>query len=306
MRQPLSVYVRFCYLTAERFYGKLKRKLAKLLNSEQASAKAPKEVREKVDLAMLKAAFESLRLKSGDTVLVHSGISNLGKVVGGPKLVFDLIQEIVGEDGNVLYPVFPFGGLMYAYLSSKPEFDVKTSPTKMGALTEYALKAPGGERSVHPTHSILAFGKKSQFFVAEHHLCETPFADQSPFARLLEDSGKILLVGVGLNSTTHFHRIEDRLGAKFPVKVYKDDSFTINCTDAVGQQHKVKTVAHDPLVSRIRDCDLVKDAFVAKSVLKEVAVGQGTVGIIDAKAMDDCLEELCLNKKFSIYGKLWG
>jgi aminoglycoside 3-N-acetyltransferase len=254
----------------------------------------------------LKSALSALRLGQGDAVLVHSGLSHLGKVAGGPRAVFELIRDAVGERGHVLYPVFPFDSLMYTYLVSQPTFDVRTAPTRMGALTSFALNTSGGQRSVHPTHSVLAFGPESAQFVREHHLCPTPFADRSPFARLSEFRGKILLLGVGLNSTTSFHRTEDRLGDAWPVKVYRPETFQVPCVDAHGANLDVTTRAHDPFVSRVRDCDLVKTDLLQRAVLREVRVGSGSVGILDAADMDRLLEDLCLRRHKTIYGRLWG
>jgi aminoglycoside 3-N-acetyltransferase len=289
-----------------RLCDKVERRLLRHFNTKRDAVKPQKEVRHRIDLNTLKAALDKLGLSSGDSVLVHSGISNLGKVIGGPRLVFDLIQEMVGSHGNVLYPVFPFGGLMYEHLCSNPAFDAKTSASKMGALSEYALNVPGGQRSIHPTHSVLAFGEQRHLFVGEHHLCETPFADKSPFARLVDISGKILLIGVGLNSTTSFHRVEDRMGIEFPVRVYLDEIFSIQCVDTEGREHQVKTLAHDPFVSRVRDGNLYRNILLEKGILRELTVGNGIIAIIDARALDECLEDLCRNKHFTVYGKIWG
>jgi len=308
MRQPLSIYINFYGKAAIRLCNKVERRLRRYLQAPNELNKKPaqRENRPTIDLATLAAALDKLGLVSGDSVLVHSGISNLGKVAGGPRAIFDLIQETVGSQGNVLYPVFPFGGLMYDHLRSNSTFDARTAPSKMGALTEYALKIPGGRRSLHPSHSVLAFGNRSNDFVAEHHLCSTPFADKSPFARLVEASGKILLLGVGLNSTTSFHRIEDRLGVDFPVRVYLDEVFNISCIDSDGQEYKVSTMAHDPFISRVRNCQLFRNIFLQAGILHEVAVGNGSIGIIDARAMEECLEQFCRRDRFTIYGKIWG
>ena len=132
-------------------------------------ASASQRSRATVNVAELKAAFGTLRLAAGDTVLVHRGISNLGKLTGGARSVFDLIQEQVSSEDNVLYPAFPFNTLMTPYLATNPKFDVATSPTKIGVLTEYALKNTKGVRSIHSTHSILAFGLRSAELVSRHH-----------------------------------------------------------------------------------------------------------------------------------------
>jgi aminoglycoside 3-N-acetyltransferase len=307
MHQPASLYVRSMRRNALSFYRRGKRKLQKIVfKTEAGSAPPVREARPVVDMATLRAGLHQLGLTSGDTVIVHSGISHIGKVVGGPKAIFELIRDMVGESGHVLFPVFPFNNLMMHYLGRNPTFDVRTAPSKMGALTEYALKVPGGMRSIHPSHSVLAFGPHSNDFVASHHLDTKPFAECSPFARLVESNGKILLIGVGLNSTTSFHRTEDRLGDRFPVRVYGRPSFRIPCIDWNGQTVEVSTPAHDPFVSRVRDCNLVRTEFLREGVLRELPIGSGTIGMIDAGAMDRLLERLCFSRHLTIYGRLWG
>jgi len=306
MRQPASIYVRSMRRGVARLYARVERRVRKAAARAGGEVAGPAPARAIVDRETLRAAFRDLGLARGDAVLVHSGMSHLGKISGGARGVFELINEIVGENGHVLYPVFPFDTLMQTYLLSKPIFDVRSAPTKMGALTHFALNTSKGVRSVHPTHSVLAFGPRSANFVGEHQLCATPFADRSPFSRLVEARGKILLVGVGLNSTTSFHLTEDRLGDRFPVRVYGRETFRVACIDANGERCEVVTKSHDPFISRIRDCDIVKDDFLSTGVLRERAVGSGVVGLIDAVAMDRTLERLCLRNRKTIYGKIWG
>ena len=308
MRHPLSIYVRSTQRTLSRFVERAGRRVKRVISvaDEESLTSRHGAHRSLVDAASIKAALDTLGIVTGDTIMVHSGISNLGKVVGGPRVIFDLVRDQVGPSGHVLFPVFPFATLMAEYLKSGPTFDVRTAPSKMGALTEFALKCPSGMRSVHPTHSVIAFGPRSAEFVKDHHLCQTPFANESPFGKLVDFNGKILIIGVGLNSTTSFHRTEDRLGSEFPVKVYLSQPFRTKCLDADGVQLEVSTFAHDPFISRIRDCNLARIKFLQSGVLKEIAVGDGVVGIVDARGMDQHLEEMMRSHKETIYGKIWG
>lgn len=307
MRQPTSIYLRSARLRAGRLAKRLVNRLRRLIPAAPPDSSGPRRAsRTVVSMDTLREAVTALGIGPADSVLVHSGISNLGKVVGGPKGTFELIRDCVGSAGHVLYPAFPFDSLMYEYLRHGPEFDVRSAPSRMGALTQYALTAADGMRSVHPTHSILAFGPRRDNFVGEHHLCESPFADRSPFGRLVEAGGKILLLGVGLNSTTSFHRIEDRLGDQFPVRVYVPTLFRVPCIDAHGAPLEVSTPAHDPFISRLRDCDIVHAELLRSGALRELQVGDGSVAVIDAAAMEATLERLLRDQGLTIYGKLWG
>ena len=97
MRQPLSIYVRAAGLAAKRFSGRVGRKMRKLAGRGADDAKpAP---RPNIKLDMLAEALDTLGIVRGDRVLVHSGISALGKVVGGPKGVFNLLR-FAAEGGD--------------------------------------------------------------------------------------------------------------------------------------------------------------------------------------------------------------
>ncbi|WP_161794786.1 AAC(3) family N-acetyltransferase [Desulfonatronum thioautotrophicum] len=249
--------------------------------------------------------LDNLGIEHGDRVLVHSGISNLGKIRGGAAGLLALLQKKVGPEGLLLFPVFPFNSLMLSYLQTQPEFSAQTSPSKMGTLTEVVLRTPGRVRSVHPTHSVAGFGTQAHFYLGEHHQDETPFGPHSPFRRIAENAGKILLLGVGLRSATSLHVTEDRMGGEFPVNVYLDRPFTVSCSSDNGETYLVKTSCHDPFISGVRDGNLVEEDFLSQGIYKKIALGNHFAGILDARAMDTRLEHLA-RKGITIYGKLWG
>lgn len=305
MRQPLSIYARSARLQSSHFAGRVKNKLLKIAGRK--NEKPPKRQRRpQIGLDELRKAVTDLGLRRGDRVLVHSGISNIGRVRERAPAVVGMLRELIGENGLLLFPVFPFESLMYHYLSSNPTFDTKRSPTKMGALTTVALMDPDRARSIHPTHSVAGFGADAKGFLDGHHLDETPFGEHSPFWRLADAGGKILVLGVGLSSVTNFHLTEDRLGDDFPVRVYLDEKFTVPCKDDEEREFAVTTSCHDPAVSLVRDCYLTEPVFMEQGLYQKKSIGNHYVGLIDAKRMDTCLQNLARNRKFTIYGRIWG
>lgn len=305
MRQPLSIYIRALRLSSARNLARAVRKIRKIAG-KGAEAGANPETRPVVDLSQVSEALTALGIHRGDRVIVHSGISHLGKVKGGAQGIFSLLRERIGDEGTLLFPAFTFGGLMYHYLETSPIFDARTSPAKMGAVADIALADQARLRSVHPTHSVVAFGKDAREYVEGHHLDSTPFGPRSAFWRLADTNGKILVIGVGLSSVTSFHLTEDRLGAEFPVRVYLDKTYSIPCTSDAGEVIQVSTPAHDPLISLVRDCYLVEDDFVAEGIYKKYSVGSHYLGVIDAASMDACLQRLFYSRGVSIYGHIWG
>ena len=48
----------------------------------------------------------ALGIEPGITVMMHSSLSALGPVKGGPEAVVDALSEVVGPDGTLLVPAF--------------------------------------------------------------------------------------------------------------------------------------------------------------------------------------------------------
>jgi len=105
------------------------------------------------------------------------------------------LKELVGGEGTLLVPTFPFQGLQYHYVQRQRVFDVKRTPSMVGLFTEVFRRAEGVTRSLHPTHPIAAWGKHSNELVAEHHL-GTAFGEKSPVYKMQQYNG--LVVGIGV------------------------------------------------------------------------------------------------------------
>src|SRR6056300_694472 len=99
------------------------------------------------DLAARKAAgdvwtkaslVESLKaagVAPGKDLLVHSAMSSIGYVEGGPATVVAALLEVVGEAAHLLMPSSPVITLQAEH--PQTAFSVAETPSKMGAITEY-------------------------------------------------------------------------------------------------------------------------------------------------------------------------
>lgn len=88
-----------------------------------------------------------------------------------------------------------------------PVFDPATTPTTMGAIPETFRTWPGTLRSVHPLESVCAQGPRAAEITREHPLAFSE-GPGSPFAKLYDLDGRILLLGVGFNRCTALHFAE--------------------------------------------------------------------------------------------------
>lgn len=174
----------------------------------------------------------ALGVREGDCLLVHSSLSSLGWVCGGPQAVVQALLEAVGSEGTIVmpahsgdwsdpaewaHPPVPQAWLETIY-REMPAFDPLLTPTRgMGRIAELFRTLPGALRSGHPQVSFSAYGKHAASIVADHAL--TPqLGMPSPLGKLYGIGGtKVLLLGALYDSCTAFH-LAEALIPGMPVK----------------------------------------------------------------------------------------
>ncbi len=157
--------------------------------------------------ADLRSNIIAMGLQPQDTVLVHSSMKSIGDVENGADTVLDVFMEYFGKEGLVVFPT-----LTYSIVNTEtPRYDVKNSPCSTGILPELFRQRQGVIRSLHPTHSLAAYGRDAAAFVAGHEKFDTPAAVGSPWWRLLERKGKILFIGTGISCNTFLHGMDEWL-----------------------------------------------------------------------------------------------
>lgn len=170
----------------------------------------------KVDRGALAADLRNLGVSPGDVLLVHSSLSSLGWVEGGADAVVDAIIGAVGPDGTVIFPTLT--GQAYYSPENPPEFDVRRTPCWTGTIPETARQRPDAVRSLHPTHSVAAIGKLAGWITSGHEFSRTPCGFGSPYDKLADIGGKILLIGVTQEVNTSFHHAEEISGVPYVIQ----------------------------------------------------------------------------------------
>jgi aminoglycoside 3-N-acetyltransferase len=239
----------------------------------------------------LKNQLKEIGIVEGDTVLVHSAMSKIGFLIGGQKTVVDALIETVGPKGHILMPNSPNARFQLDYIQEIESFDVSNDKSKLGAISEYFRNHKEAIRSWHPTEPVSCIGPDAEYFVGSHFNQITPYNEKSPFFRVAERNGKILMIGVTLdNAGTNLHTLEDAI-EDFKYPIYHSTVFETNIIDPEGEVHSFKTKVHDPVWSKKRKCDGLIPLFEERNVLEFVKFGNAPTLLLDAKKMLDVMIE---------------
>ena len=254
---------------------------------------------------LLVVGLAQVGVRRGDVLLVHSSLSSLGHVEGGPDTVIDALLEVVGPEGTILMPAYPVVGDWMTYINSDVVFDPRTSPSAMGVITDVFWRRPGVLRSLHPTHPVAAYGPHAEYLVRDHEKSQSPCGPASPFRKLVELDGHILHLGSPFCNTTSFHVVED-IVPDFPCKVYLDEPILMRYLDLEGVEHAVPVKIHDPVTAATR-IEKVKakeqeiyNCCRERGVVHTGKIGLAMVHLMEARALEELLEELAA-KGITIY-----
>ena len=112
----------------------------------------------------IRYSLQLMGIRPGDTLLVHSALSSIGYVEGGADSVVDAFLDAVGPDGTIV---------MSTLTGWFSPFDAATSPSTVGHISEVFRRRPGVLRSLHPVHSVAAWGKHAAYITEGHENCPT-------------------------------------------------------------------------------------------------------------------------------------
>ncbi len=219
--------------------------------------------------------FRALGVEAGDTLLVHSSYKSFGPVDGGPQTVIRALELAVDteHDGTLIMPTFNFG-----FNKGEP-WDVRTTPSKMGVLTELVRVDPRAKRVFHPFYSFAVLGRHAEMLGGLRY--KSAYERNSVFGKLRDLDGKIMVIGLSYtNSMTFFHHIEQMEGVDY--RFLKQ--FTGEVTDADGRTYTdtFEMLVRDIDKGVITEVDPMGFLMEEKGVIQVRKIGEADVKLMKA------------------------
>ncbi len=231
--------------------------------------------------ASLRSDLERLGVRYGDMVMVHAAMRRVGPLLNGPDALIGALMDAVGPNGTLMayvdwdacYDVLldEEGRVPPEWRDHIPPFDVASSRAirDNGILAEFIRTTPGARRSGNPGASVAALGARAEWLTAEHPL-DYGYGEGSPFAKLVEAGGKVLMVGAPLDTMTLLHHAEHLAG--IPNKRIRRYEVPFAAVAGVEWRMVEEFDTSDPVVP-----GLAEDYF-ATVVREFLASGQGRKG----------------------------
>ncbi|MGB9595625.1 MAG: AAC(3) family N-acetyltransferase, partial [Candidatus Poribacteria bacterium] len=220
--------------------------------------------------------LRKLGLKQGDVAFVHSSLSSFGYVEGGAETVVKAFLDVLGENGTLAVPIFQ----NYFWDGPDQVWDRENSPSLMGQISETVRTWKGSRRSYHAPHPIAVIGRYAEDITERHNL--TDFSVNSPFARLLELDTWIVLIGVGYNSCTMIHIIEER--TEVPYRRWVNLTGTV-IYNGIHQRKTYPFFARQPNVNY--DFTPLGQRMESEGLVKTVTIGKSLVRAFRSRDMYD-------------------
>ena len=234
--------------------------------------------------------FKKLGLQSGDIVLVHSSFRSFGGVQDGPQTVIDAILDVITVDGTLIVPTYNWD------FCSGHTFDVNTTPSKCGIITELVRKNPKSKRVLHPIYSHSVIGKLRDEIGDIRY--KSSFGKNSVFTKLRELNGKIMIIGLPfIHSNAFGHHVEEMLGVDY--RFLKE--FHGKIIDENGQEFE------DNFFMNVKPLDGTQETYFddfeklmdSENITKIRKMGDSTVKLMDANMVFDRLsKEIKQNPSF--------
>lgn len=240
----------------------------------------------------LLTCLRSLGVQPGDTVLLHSAFGNHHGFRGSIEQLTNVFLEAVGPEGHLLMVSLPYRSSTLQYLSNLKQFDVRKTPSMMGMVSEIFRRRPGVLRSLSPSHPMLAYGPRAEWFVAGHEACPYPCGPGTPFEKLVAADAKAVFFNTTFDTYTFFHYLEHLVSPQMPFALYTDTPFQAQVVDRDGVRSTVPTYAFALDAIRRRRFPVFEGELRRRGAIRRRRIGNGQVQLVRMRDTVECVQDM--------------
>ncbi len=237
-----------------------------------------------IDKEDIKRDLKKLGIKPGDKIMVHSSLSSIGHVKGGPGTVCRALMETVTDKGVLMMPSFnhdkPFrkGGPGY--------YSPLETPTSNGTIPQRFWQMKNVFRSLNPTHPFAVWGKDAESYVKNHHKVIT-MGKGSPMHLLEQKGGKVILVNVTGANTFH-HVVE--MTNNVPCLGKRTEEYPVKLPS--GKMIKLRTWGWRNGPCPVNDSEAYIPVMKKKGLIKQGKIGNAKTLVFKMKDSRQVIEKL--------------
>lgn len=255
---------------------------------------------------MLMHNLKEMGLCGREAIMIHSSMKSIGDVEGGADTVVDAFMEFFRE-GLLMTPTHTWAQMSAEYSTFNPV----TEPACVGIIPNIFRQREGVVRSLHPTHSIAAYGKAAVEFIKGEENATSPCPPGGCWDRLKDIDAKILLLGVTHTRNTYIHSIDEVMDV--PDRLTKEPTLM----HIMMPDGSIKDVQmHRHYNSRVanwisQEFDKLIPAFEGLSATRKVKFGDADCILCDARKVFEVCEKIfskeinCIIERDTIPEEWW-
>ncbi len=229
----------------------------------------------------LSADLAHLGVQQGDVLMVHASLRAVGPVTGGANVIAQALLDAIGPIGTLTAYV-DFEPFYEEGDEEIPSFDKRIAQAARdhGVLHETMRTWPGALRSDHPDAGVVAIGALASWIVADHPF-QYGYGEGSPFEKILQQHGRVLMMGAPLDTITLLHYAEHK--AQIPgkrVRRYRRLLPGVHGPEWVDfEEFETGEPVHEKLPSNCFE-------LIAADYLAENRGSRGTIGAAESSLFD--------------------
>ncbi|PKO16477.1 hypothetical protein CVU37_10890 [candidate division BRC1 bacterium HGW-BRC1-1] len=225
-------------------------------------------------------------ISRGDNVILHSSLKSLGNMRGGADAVVDAFVEVIGPSGNLMVPTFTYSIPKWM----KTPFDVQSSVSQTGAITESVRRNPAAKRSFHPTHSVAVLGPDAEEITADH-MQATAIGLASPFGKMHKSGAKIVMLGTNQTSNSSLHYCEVHAAVPY-LPIAFSDEVDYETAWFLNENRHVEYCEIHEVPGCSRGFENVEDELAQLGVMRRVKIGPTMSQVLALRALVEAMDTI--------------